>query len=101
MTDETPLCAHSGDSIDCRVFRCSRQNEMYVYLRADLEAQELPADLLQRLGRLSPVMQIALHPERKLARVDVAAVIERLRTVGWYLQMPPRDAINAHLHFGD
>lgn len=101
MTNQTPPPAQVADPVECHVFRCSRQNEMYVYLRADLKAEELPAELLQRLGRLSPVMRIVLHPQRKLARVEVTTVIERLRTIGWYLQMPPRDAVNAHLHFGD
>ena len=99
--DHTPSPGATGDAVDCQVFRCSRQDQMYVYVRADLKADELPPDLLQRLGRLSPVMRLALDPQRKLARVDVETVIGRLRTVGWYLQLPPRDQVNAHLHFGD
>ncbi|MFA5938724.1 MAG: YcgL domain-containing protein [Sinimarinibacterium sp.] len=99
--DATHSPGETADPVECQVFRCSRQDAMYVYLRADLKAEELPPDLLQRLGRLTPVMQLALHPQRRLARVDVEAVIERLRTVGWYLQMPPRDQVKAHLHFGD
>ncbi|MEQ1438490.1 YcgL domain-containing protein [Fontimonas sp. SYSU GA230001] len=97
MSSEIPPPA----PIDCQVYRCSRQHEMYVYLRADLTTEHLPAELLQRTGRLSPVMALTLHPRRRLARADVGTVIERLRAVGWYLQLPPRDGVDAHLHFGD
>lgn len=72
---------------------------MYVYLRANLGPEQLPAELRQRLGRLTQVMELDLDPQRRLARVDVAAVIEQLRVTGWYLQLPPN--VNAHLHFGD
>lgn len=101
MPSDSPIPAPSGGPIECQVLRCSRQDEMYVYLRADLKAEALPPELLQRLGRLTPVMRLTLDAQKRLARVDAATVIERLRNTGWYLQMPPRDRVDAHLHFGD
>lgn len=89
------------DTLACRVYRCSRQSEMYLYLRADLPPEQLPEVLLQKAGRLTEVMSLQLHAQRKLARVDVRSVMQRLREEGWYLQMPPRGEVQAHLHFGD
>jgi uncharacterized protein YcgL (UPF0745 family) len=85
----------------CVVYRCSRQDEMYLYLRSGFAPESLPQALRARLGALTEVMQLTLSPERPLARADVSAVIERLRDVGYYLQLPPAAGINAHLYFGD
>lgn len=74
---------------------------MYLYLRADLGTDVLPEALLKRTGTLSAVMDLSLTPDRKLARVEVGKVIEQLRGVGYFLQMPPPDAVHGHLHFGD
>jgi uncharacterized protein YcgL (UPF0745 family) len=86
---------------ECVVYRCARQAEMYLYLRAGLQPDELPETLRQRIGRLTEVMTLALTPQRKLARADVARVIEQLQSSGYYLQMPPPDIVHGHLHFGD
>jgi uncharacterized protein YcgL (UPF0745 family) len=88
-------------TVECRVYRCARQAEMYLYVRADLAVDALPDALRARTGRLTEVMALNLSPQRKLARVDVARVIEQLREPGYYLQMPPAQTIDAHLHFGD
>ncbi len=87
-------------SLECLVYRSSRQTEMYLYLRADVAVDTLPEPLLKRLGALSEVMKLDLSPTRKLARVDVNAVIEQLRERGYFLQMPPDGLVHAHLHMG-
>lgn len=88
-------------SIVCRIYRCARQADMYLYLREDLVPDALPGALLARTGRLAEVMRLVLDGRRRLARADAAHVAERLRTVGWYLQMPPSGVVDAHLHDGD
>ena len=88
-------------STHCAIYRCGKQEEMYLYLRAGFKPEELPAPLLQRVGKLTHVMDLELTPERKLARVDVNKVAEKLRDPGYYLQMPPDGHIKGHLHFGD
>lgn len=87
--------------MDCTVYRCAKQDEMYLYLRAGVEPDTLPAPLLKRAGRLTRVMDLQLSATRKLARVDVRKVLERLAAEGWYLQLPPDGHIHAHLYFGD
>lgn len=87
--------------IQCRVYRCSKQDEMYIYLRQDFPEEEIPETLRSRLGRLTEVMQLELTPSRKLARVDVAEVMSTLQQEGFFLQMPPAGQLNTRLHFGD
>ncbi len=86
---------------DCIVYRCSKQPEMYLYLRADLKIDDMPEAMRLRAGRLTEVMRLTLAPTRKLARVDVVRVIERLRGDGWYLQLPPDGIMDGHLDDGD
>lgn len=88
-------------SIACAIYRCSRQEEMYLYLRADLQPEDLPEALRRITGRLSRVMELQLTPERRLARVEVARVIEKLGEAGYYLQLPPDGHLKPHLYFGD
>ena len=85
----------------CVVYRCSKQQEMYLYLRAGLVPETLPEPLLARTGRLTEVMRIELSPQRRLARVDVNRVIEQLAGPGFYLQMPPNGQIQVQLNEGE
>ncbi|EIT71476.1 MULTISPECIES: YcgL domain-containing protein [Hydrocarboniphaga] len=85
----------------CVVYRCSKQQEMYLYLRAGLAPETLPEPLLVRTGRLTEVMRIELSPQRRLARVDVNRVIEQLAGPGFYLQMPPNGQIQVQLNEGE
>jgi uncharacterized protein YcgL (UPF0745 family) len=86
---------------DCVVYRCGKQDEMYLYLRAGVKPDDLPTALLRRVGKLTQVMQLSLAPGRKLARVDVDKVLEKLHEPGYYLQMPPQGHIKGNLYFGD
>jgi uncharacterized protein YcgL (UPF0745 family) len=88
-------------TIACTIYRCARQAEMYLYLRSDLKPEELPEALRKQAGTLTQVMELPLTPQRRLARVEVSAVIARLQSDGWYLQLPPNGAMHGHLHFGD
>lgn len=73
----------------CRVYRSSRHEGMYLYLAGDAGFEDLPEALMGRFGRPEFVMELALHPGRRLAREDVDRVLENLRTRGFHLQMPP------------
>lgn len=98
MTQEN---AREPDGLDCVVLRCSRQAEMYLYLRADLPQADLPQALLDRVGRLSEVMRLRLDGERRLARVDVQRVMSALAAQGFFLQLPPAGQVQAPLYAGD
>lgn len=90
----------SSDKIPSAVYRCSKQAEMYLYLRPDIKPETLPPELLKRMGTLTHVMDVDLA-QRKLARVDSAKVAEKLLDPGYYIQMPPNGQITGHLYFGD
>lgn len=86
--------------MDCIVYRCAKQPEMYVYARTDVEVTDLPAPLLQRTGELTVAMELQLTTERKLAREDVNQVMQNLGEQGFHIQMPP-NSVQVELHRGD
>ncbi|WP_260295083.1 YcgL domain-containing protein [Sedimenticola hydrogenitrophicus] len=73
----------------CWIYRSSKKDEMYLYLARQDAFEDVPQALLQRFGTPLPVMELALHPDRQLAREDVSKVIANLRSLGYHLQIPP------------
>jgi len=86
--------------ISCKVYRCSKRDEMYLYVHEDNTIEDLPEELIKIVKELTYVMDLELSPERKLAREDVLLVIENLEEKGFHLQMPP-DPLKPNLHYGD
>ncbi|CAK0742897.1 YcgL domain-containing protein Tgr7_3126 [Gammaproteobacteria bacterium] len=77
------------ETVRCCVYRAHRKVDTYLYLRENEPQENLPEDLRRLLGRLDLVMELELHPGRRLAREDVTEVMANLRNRGWHLQMPP------------
>ena len=76
-------------AISIRVLAGKRTPDTYLYIPAEAEAEDLPADLLRLLGELREVITLDITPERQLARCTGAEVLEGLANAGYYLQMPP------------
>lgn len=72
------------------VYKSRHKADTYVYLAARDDFGRLPESLRTQLGPLQFVLDVALTPDRKLAREDVAAVRENLVNRGFHLQFPPR-----------
>ncbi len=77
----------------CSVFRCSRKEEMYLYLPFQEDDTELiktlSDDLLKLTGHLEKVLELEITEGRKLARVKAKDVLYALQDKGYYLQIPP------------
>ena len=71
------------------VYKSLRKADTYVYLATRDDFMRLPEPLRAQLGGLQFVMEVALTPERKLAREDAAVVRENLAMRGFHLQFPP------------
>jgi uncharacterized protein len=75
--------------MQCFVYKSLRRADTFVYLREQDAFDLLPRTLADSLGPLSFVIELALSPERKLAREDVDTVIANLKGPGFHLQLPP------------
>ena len=89
MTDAEPRV--DPGAIPTLVYKGSRRAETYLYVPAADALARVPDTLLELMGELELVMEIELHPKRRLAREDIATVLRNLRERGYHLQMPPVD----------
>tara|TARA_R110000782_G_scaffold11138_3_gene34208 strand:- start:269 stop:553 length:285 start_codon:yes stop_codon:yes gene_type:complete len=73
----------------CKIYRSSKNEAMYLYVDHQEDLDRIPEPLLQRFGKPKLAMTLALSLDKKLARADVAKVLEAIREQGYYLQLPP------------
>ncbi|MBN6149107.1 YcgL domain-containing protein [Xanthomonas sp. AmX2] len=71
------------------VYKSQRKPDAYVYLAARDDFSVVPPALLASLQPLVFALEVALTPERRLARADAAKVRAQLAAGGFYLQLPP------------
>ena len=62
---------------------------MYLYVDHQEDLDRIPEPLMQRFGKPKLAMTLALSLDKKLARADIAKVLEAIREQGYYLQLPP------------
>lgn len=73
----------------CFVHKSLRKADTYLYLRRPDGDAELPAALRESLGPLQQVLELDLTPATRLAQAEAIRVIEALKQLGYYLQLPP------------
>ena len=76
--------------MQCHVYRSSKRDDTYVYLRERDAFGLLPANIAAPLGELQFVLSVELTPERKLAREDANVVRANLAARGFHIQFPPK-----------
>lgn len=84
----------------CSIYRCSKRDEMYLYLAEEKTIDDLPGELIVLVKDLTHVMELELTPKKKLAREDVLLVMKNLEEKGYHLQMPP-NPLKPYLYAGD
>lgn len=80
--------------MQAHVYKSLKKADTYVYLAARDDFARLPEPLRTQLGALEFVLDVALTPERKLAREDVAVVRDNLVSRGFHLQFPPASTLD-------
>ena len=70
------------------VYKSLRKPDTYLYLREKDAFGLVPDAVRLPLGALQLVMELALAPERKLAREDVLVVMRNVGERGYHLQGP-------------
>lgn len=71
------------------VYKSQRKADTFVYLAQRDDFACVPEPLRSQVGALSFVLEVALTPERKLAREDAAVVRKNLAARGFHIQFPP------------
>jgi len=73
----------------CKIFKTKKRDEMYLYVRDNVEYKDLPDNLLTLFGEPEHVMDLELSKDKPLAREDVLQVMANLQEQGFFLQLPP------------
>ena len=71
------------------VYKSLRKADTFVYLAARDDFDAIPESLRAALGSLEFVLDVALTPERKLARGNTGQVRQNLAAQGFHIQFPP------------
>jgi uncharacterized protein YcgL (UPF0745 family) len=74
--------------MQCYIYKSLKKVDLYLYVTQPDDFSAVPEALLQGLGGLTFVMELALTPERKLARENAEKVINALNDKGFFVQMP-------------
>ncbi|MCR6663154.1 MAG: YcgL domain-containing protein [Luteimonas sp.] len=74
------------------VYKSQRKADTFVYLAERDGFTRLPETLRTQLGALVFVLDVALTPDRKLARENPEEVRRNLAARGFHLQFPPSAA---------
>ncbi|WP_432472663.1 YcgL domain-containing protein [Amphritea sp. HPY] len=83
----------------CSVFKSSKKDEMYLYVDKMEAMKRVPEPLLKMFGAPVHVFDMLLTPEKELARIEAAQVLDDIRDKGFFLQMPPaKDDYMLDLH---
>jgi uncharacterized protein YcgL (UPF0745 family) len=80
--------------VQAYVYKSLKKADTYVYLAARDDFARLPEPLRTQLGMLEFVLDVALTPERKLAREDASVVRDNLALRGFHLQFPPAGTLD-------
>ncbi len=76
------------------VYKSLRKDETFVYLRTRDDFDLLPDPIRESVGELRFILEVALTPERRLARANVDEVRAHLAGAGYHLQRPPPPSVS-------
>ncbi|MFO1392114.1 MAG: YcgL domain-containing protein [Agitococcus sp.] len=73
----------------CSIYKSSKKDEMYLYVRKATGLTQVPEALLTMFGKATLFGSMLITSDKKLARADATQVLTDIAEKGFYLQMPP------------
>lgn len=81
--------------MNCYIYRCSRKEDMYIYLAEEDDFSRVPAEIMRGLGIAEFSLELEITPDTRLAREDVSTVMKNLEEKGFHLQLPRNTAVES------
>ena len=81
--------------MNCFIYRCSRKEDLYIYLAEKDDFSRVPAEVMRGLGITEFAMELELTPEKKLAKEDASTVLRNLEDKGFHLQLPSDTSVES------
>jgi len=79
--------------MNCFIYRCSRKQDLYIYLAEKDDFTMVPGEVMRGLGITEFSMELEITTETRLAREDVSTVLKNLEEKGFHLQLPSNTTI--------
>ncbi|MBK7300840.1 MAG: YcgL domain-containing protein [Agitococcus sp.] len=73
----------------CSIYKSSKKDEMYIYVRKSDALSRVPSALLAMFGAPKLFGTLLITSDKKLARAEAQQVLGDIAEKGFYLQMPP------------
>ncbi len=73
----------------CYIYKSAKKLDTYIYLPVPWADADIPDELKALFSPPQLAMELDLNARQSLAREEISEVIDGLRTVGYYLQVPP------------
>lgn len=77
----------------CSVFKSSKKEETYLYVRRGEDFKDFPEALMTAFGDPVHVLDMLLTPEKTLARANAKEVLDSIRDKNFFLQLPPPEGV--------
>ena len=77
----------------CYIYRCSLKPDMYIYLAEEDNFENVPKEIFNTLGIVEFSMELDVMPDTKLAREDIATVLNNLNEHGFHLQLAGDESV--------
>ena len=81
--------------MNCFIYRCSRKEDLYIYLAEKDDFSMVPAEIMRGLGIAEFSMELEITPDSKLAREDASTVVRNLEEKGFHLQLPGNTSVES------
>ena len=81
--------------MNCFIYRCSRKQDLYIYLAEKDDFTMVPGEVMRGLGITEFSMELEITPVSKLAREDASAVVRNLEENGFHLQLPSNTSVES------
>ncbi|OOF37830.1 YcgL domain-containing protein [Rodentibacter heidelbergensis] len=75
----------------CAIYRSRKKPGSYLYIQKRDDFSAVPSALLEHFGKPELVMMFNLAGNKPLRQADKEEVQEKIRSQGFYLQMPEQD----------
>ena len=77
----------------CYIYRCSRKEDMYIYLAEQDDFSKVPPEIMRALGITEFAMELELDADTLLARENASEVMKNLVDKGFHLQLPAETSV--------
>ena len=84
--------------MQCFVYRSTRKHHTYLFLPKQGDFSQVPESLLKLFGDAEFSFNFQLIPGKKLVLADAQEVLRHIDENGFFLQLPPGDAVIESFH---